>query len=191
MLFIIFAENDLKKLHVKIVIRKEAPGDYPQVFEIIEQAFRTMPFADGDEQFLVESLRKNKAFIPELSLVAEADHKLVGHILFTPLQIIDGDKVYPSLALAPVAVHPEYQNRRIGSKLIEAGHEAAKTLGFRSCFVLGHPEYYPRFGYKPADTWGIPPPYGAPPEAFMAIELVPGALDGVSGTVSYLPEFGV
>jgi predicted N-acetyltransferase YhbS len=174
-----------------MIIRKEVPGDYPAVFEIIEQAFRTMPFADGDEQFLVEALRKNKAFIPELSLVAETDHKLVGHILFTPLQIIDGEKIYPSLALAPVSVIPEYQNRGIGSALIITGHETAKTLGFLSCFVLGHPEYYPRFGYKPADTWGIFQSYGAPPEAFMAIELVPGSLHGVSGTAKFLPEFGV
>jgi predicted N-acetyltransferase YhbS len=176
---------------MKITIRKEQSADYPEVFEIVELAFRTMPFADGDEQFLVEELRKNKAFIPELSLVAEKEDKLVGHILFTPLQIINGDKVFNTLALAPVAVLPEYQNQGIGSKLIIEGHRIAKTLGFNSCFVLGHPDYYPRFGYKPAGSWSIPPPHGAPPEAFMAVELIAGSLNGVSGAAKFLSEFGV
>jgi predicted N-acetyltransferase YhbS len=176
---------------VQTTIRKERPADYQAVFDIVELAFRTMPFADGDEQFLVERLRKNKAFIPELSLVAEKENKLVGHILFTPLQIIAGDKVYNSLTLAPVSVLPEYHGRGIGSKLIEEGHRIAKTLGFTSCFVLGHPDYYPRFGYEPTGKWGIPPPHGAPPEAFMAVEFVPGSLTGVTGVVKFLHEFGI
>ena len=176
---------------MQITIRKEQPADYPAVFEIVELAFRTMPMADGEEQFLVEKLRKNKDYLPELSLVAEADRKLVGHILFTPLKITDGISVFNSLTLAPVSVLPEYQYQGIGSKLIEEGHRISKTLGFTSCFVLGHPDYYPRFGYQPTGKWGIPPPYGAPPEAFMAIEFVPRALKGVSGHVKYLPEFGI
>lgn len=176
---------------MRTTIRKEKPADYQTVFEIVELAFRTMPNADGDEQFLVEELRKNKAFIPELSLVAEKEDKLVGHILFTPLQIINGDKVFNSLTLAPVAVLPEYQNQGIGSKLIAEGHKIAKTLGFNSCFVLGHPDYYPRFGYQPTGKWGIPPPHGAPPEAFMAVELITNSLTGVTGVAKFLPEFGV
>jgi predicted N-acetyltransferase YhbS len=176
---------------MKVKIRKEQPSDYHAVFNIVELAFRTMPFADGDEQFLVEGLRKNKAFIPELSLVAEKEDKLVGHIVFTPLQIINGDKVFNSLTLAPVSVLPEYQSQGIGSKLIEEGHRIAKILGFTSCFVLGHPDYYPRFGYQPTGKWGIPPPHGAPPEVFMAVELVPSSLTGVTGVAKFLPEFGI
>jgi len=176
---------------MQMTIRQEQPADYPIVFELIEQAFRTMPFADGDEQFLVEALRKNKAFIPRLSLVAEVDNRVVGHILFTPLQIISSDTVYHSLTLAPVSVLPDYQNQGIGSGLIEEGHRIARILGFNSCFVVGHPNYYPRFGYRQADVWGISPPHGVPPEAFMAIELTPGALNGMTGTVHFLPEFGI
>jgi predicted N-acetyltransferase YhbS len=174
-----------------LTIRQETPADYSGVFELIEQAFRTMPFADGDEQFLVEALRKNKAFIPELSLVALVDKVLAGHILFTPLQVINGDNIFNSLTLAPVSVLPDYQNQGIGSRLIGEGHRVARKLGFNSCFVLGHPAYYPRFGYKPAEKWGIPPPFGAPPEAFMAVELIPGALNDVTGIANFLPEFGV
>jgi predicted N-acetyltransferase YhbS len=177
--------------NMEVTIRKEQPADYQQVFEIVELAFRTMPFADGDEQVVVEALRKNEMFIPELSLVAEADNKLVGHILFTPLQIIGDDMAFKSLTLGPVAVLPEHQNKGIGSRLIEEGHRIARTLGYSSIFVLGHPDYYPRFGYISTCKWGIPPPHGAPSEAFMAIELAPGSLTGVSGVAKFLPEFGI
>jgi predicted N-acetyltransferase YhbS len=176
---------------MQLTIRQELPADYPAVFAIVETAFRTMQFADGDEQFLVEALRKNKAFIPELSLVAEADQQLVGHILFTPLWITNGDRNFSSLTLAPVSVLPEYQNMGIGSALIHEGHRIAVALGFTSCFVVGHPGYYPRFGYKPAGNWGIAPPHGAPPEAFMAAELIPGSLTGVTGVAKFLSEFGI
>jgi predicted N-acetyltransferase YhbS len=176
---------------MEIIIRKEQPADYQQVFDVVEEAFRTMPFADGNEQFLVENLRKNKAFIPELSLVAELNNQVVGHIMFTPLQVVDGGKVFYSLTLAPVSVHPDYQNRGIGSKLIEAGHSIAKKLGFTSCFVVGHSDYYPRFGYVPTAKWGIPPVHGAPPEVCMAVEFTTGALNGVTGVIKFLPEFGI
>ena len=192
MVFLIFAVTRNQKCQdMEITIRKELPFDYPIVFEIIELAFRTMPFADGDEQFLVEKLRKSSRFIPDLSLVAETNGKPVGHILFTPLEIIHDVSVFNSLTLAPVSVHPEFQNKGIGSALIEEGHRIAITLGFTSCFVVGHPGYYPRFGYQPTERWGIPPPHGAPPEAFMAVELIPGALDSVTGTAKFLPEFGI
>jgi predicted N-acetyltransferase YhbS len=176
---------------LKIRIRKEQPADYQAVFDIVELAFRTMPFADGDEQFLVVGLRKNPAFIPGLSLVAEVDGHIAGHILFTPMQVVDGSKIFDSLCLAPVAVHPDYQNQGIGSKLIEEGHRIARKMGFTSCFVVGHPDYYPRFGYLPTTNWGIPPIHGAPPEACMAVEFTPGALKGVNGAMKFLPEFGI
>jgi predicted N-acetyltransferase YhbS len=176
---------------MQLTIRKELPSDYPAVFDLIKEAFQTMPFADGDEQVLVEKIRNNPAFIPELSLVAEMNGLLAGHILFTPLEIVHEDKTYQSLALAPVSVLPDYQNKGIGSRLIAEGHRIAVNLGYTSCFVLGHPGYYPRFGYIPTIRWGIPAPHDAPPEAFMAVELVSDALKGVTGIVKFLPEFGV
>jgi len=176
---------------MQITIREEKPDDYHQVSELISAAFSNMPFADGDEQLLVEALRKNIAFIPALSLVAETCDRLVGHILFTPFQIIQGDKVHYSLALAPVSILPEYQKQGIGSKLITEGHRIAKSLGYTSCFVLGHPDYYPRFAYLPSSNWKIDPPAGVPPEAFMAVEFIPRALSGVTGSLKYLPEFGI
>ena len=93
------------------------------------------------------------------------------------------------MALAPVAVLPEFQKQGIGSELIREGLKACQQLGYDSVIVLGHPEYYPKFGFKQADTWGIKDPFGAPAEAFMALELKKGALEGASGIVEYPDEF--
>jgi predicted N-acetyltransferase YhbS len=180
-----------KENSLKTRIRKEVPADFPVVFDLIEAAFKSMPLAEGNEQFIVEKLRKNEAFIPELSLVAEVDGQVAGHILFTPLEIVNDTTVFKSLTLGPVAVFPEIQHLGIGSELVREGHRVAKNLGFTSCFLVGHPEYYPRFGYVPASRWAVQLPIDAPPEAFMAIELTQGALDGVSGMLRFLPEFGI
>ena len=174
-----------------IIIRKETIEDYNRVIELTTKAFENMPFSEGNEDELVERLRKAPTFIPELSLVAELNEQLVGHILFTPLQIKNEQKRFISLVLGPVSVLPEFQKRGIGGQLIEAGHQKAKELGFQSAILIGHPEYYPRFGYKPASTWGIKTQIPLPSDdVFMAVELTEGALTGVSGMVVFPPEFG-
>lgn len=173
-----------------IKIRKETPDDYNQVIELTEKAFETMEFSDGNEGSLVDKLRKAPTFIKHLSLVAESNGQVVGHILFTPIYIENGQQHFKSLAMAPVSVLPEFQNQGIGSQLILAGHQHAKELGFQSVIVLGHEHYYPRFGYQPASQWGIKAPFDLPSEdLFMAIELTEGALSGIAGTVIYPPEF--
>jgi predicted N-acetyltransferase YhbS len=93
------------------------------------------------------------------------------------------------LALAPVSVVPEHQNKGIGSALISESLKIAKEIGFKSVIVLGHDKYYPRFGFKPASTWGIKAPFDVPDEFFMALELGDGALEDISGTVVYSKEF--
>ena len=98
-------------------------------------------------------------------------------------------KKYPSIALAPVAVLPKYQGQGIGSQLILKGMNRAKSLDFQSVIVLGHSEYYPRFGFVPASTYSITAPFEVPNEAFMACELKRGALHEVSGIVEYAKEF--
>src|SRR5690554_6552013 len=117
------------------------------------------------------------------SIFAESKGEIVGHIMFTELLIKDGDRKYESLALAPLSVLPEYQNRGIGSKLILQGFNISKDLGYKSVIVLGHEKYYPRFGFKPASKWGIKAPFDVPDEAFMAIELEDGSLSSITGTV--------
>ena len=174
-----------------ITIRKEIPKDHNWVIELTAKAFETMPFSEGDEDKLVARLRNAPGFIPELSLVAELDGLIVGHILFTPLVIDNGQQQFESLVLGPVSVLPEFQKQGIGGKLIRAGHQKAVELGFRSVILIGHPEYYPRFGYKPASTWGIKTHYELPSDdVFMAVELTDGALKNVSGMVIFPPEFG-
>lgn len=170
-------------------IRKENKSDYKEVYDVIEKAFKDELFTDHKEQFLVERLRKSDAFIPELSMIAEIDGKIVGHILLTKLKIKNDTKEFNSLALAPVSVLPVFQGKGIGGKLILESHKKAKELGQKSIILLGHEKYYPRFGYKQASTYGIELPFEVPKENCMAIELIENGLKGVSGMAEYPKEF--
>jgi predicted N-acetyltransferase YhbS len=149
----------------------------------------TLAFGRNNEAVLVEELRKTKRFVPELSLMAKYYEMTVGHILFYPVDIVDGEKKTVTLALAPLAVMPEHQKKGVGSKLIKVGLGKAKKLGFGSVIVLGHEKFYPKFGFQPASKWNIRAPFDVPDEAFMAIELIPGALKDAAGTVHYPKEF--
>jgi predicted N-acetyltransferase YhbS len=174
-----------------ITIRKEESFDHNWVIELTEKAFETLEISEHNEGKLVDKLREAPTFIEELSLVAELNGQVVGHILFTPIIIDNGQQQFQSLVLAPVSVLPEFQKMGIGGQLILAGHQKAVELGFQSVILIGHPEYYPRFGYKPASTWGIKTHYELPSDdVFMAVELAEGALSNVSGMVIFPPEFG-
>ena len=173
-----------------VTIRKENPLDHSFVIELTEKAFETLEISDHNEGKLVDKLRKAPTFVEELSMVAELNGQVVGHILFTPIAIDNGSQQFQSLVLAPVSVLPEYQKMGIGGQLIRAGHQKAKELGFQSAILLGHPEYYPRFGYKPASTWGIKTHIPLPSDdVFMAVEITEGGLKGVSGMVVFPAEF--
>ncbi|MEE9437505.1 MAG: N-acetyltransferase [Saprospiraceae bacterium] len=172
-----------------MILRQENKNDYEEVFSVIEKAFKYEEFANNTEQFLVERLRKSDAFIPELSLVAEIDEKIVGHILLTKLKIKNDTKEFGSLALAPVSVLPEYQGKGSGGKLILESHTRSKELGFTSIILLGHEKYYPRFGYVQANKYGIEIPFEVPKENCMVMELVENGLNGVNGMVEYPKEF--
>lgn len=166
-------------------IRKEKPNDYSDVYELNKLAFK------GDEDAkLVDLLRKSSAFIPELSLVAIIDNNIVGHILFTKIKIVaNNGKENESLALAPMAVSPNYQKKGIGGQLIKTGFEIAREMNFKSVIVLGHEKYYPKFGFEPTTKWQISAPYEVPANAFMGIELVSNGLKDISGVVQYAKEF--
>ena len=149
-----------------------------------------MEYSDKNEHKLVSRIRKSNVFIPELSLVAiDADHEILGHILLSKIEIINDNQATESLALAPVSVLPKYQNKGIGKKLILEALKEAKGLGYHSAIVLGHPDYYPKFGFEKASLWGIESLFEVPDEAFMAIELYENALDHVSGIVKYPSVF--
>ncbi len=167
-------------------IQPESPFDWQTVHEVHDIAF-----GQTDEGNLVDKLRENRLFNPDLSIVAEEDGIIVGHILLFPIFIKDGSKKHPSLALAPMSVLPSHQKQGIGTKLVNAGFKAAQTAGFKSVIVLGHPEYYSRFGFVPASDFGITPPDKTWKKSFFAKELVPGALAKVKGEAIYPKEFGV
>lgn len=174
---------------MKVNIRQEIPADYSIVFDLIEQAFHEEILSDKKEQFLVERLRKSNAFIPELSLVAEVNQEIVGYILLTKITIESKLYKHIALALAPVAVLPAFQNKGIGGMLIKEAHRIAKKLGYQSIILLGHENYYPKFGYRPLHQFNISLPFDAPKENCMAIELVPDALKRKEGSVVYPKEF--
>jgi len=121
--------------------------------------------------------------------IGQTDSKTIGHVLFTPITIQGVESDYPSLSLGPIAVIPDYQKDGIGGKLILEGHRIALELGYTSVILLGHPSYYPRFGYRTAELWGLTNPWGIHNEAFMVIELVEGSLEGKAGLVIYPEAF--
>ena len=167
-----------------ITIQPEKEKYYTAIHEI-----NVLAFGREDEAELVNKLRRSTDFIPGLSLVALKDGKVVGHILFSPISIRTERSILPTLALAPMAVHPEFQNREVGSELIRQGLERCRNLGHKGVIVVGHPTYYPRFGFTSARAKGLEAPFPVPDEAFMVIELAPGALNGISGMVIYTPAF--
>lgn len=166
------------------LIREEVGPDAVAVYRVNLAAFDR-----PEEAGLVDALRRRGAFI--CSLVAELDGAIVGHILFTPATIeTDGGAIVVA-ALGPLAVSPEYQKQGIGGRLVQAGLNRCREAGYRIVIVLGHPAYYPRFGFQPARPLGIRWEHEAPVEAFMVAELVPGALEGVRGIARYQPEFSL
>jgi len=166
-------------------IRKEEKKDYDQITEVNNQAFN-----QTNEGILISKLRGTDKFIPGLSLVAEFRKKLVGYILFYPLDIISGEKRFEILSLAPMAVLPEFQKKGIGRKLVSEGLKNSQLLGFKAVVVLGHPEYYPNFGFERASKWNIKPPIdNIPDEASMALELEDGFLIDKAGVIEYPAEY--
>ena len=164
-----------------LLIREENSNDIKSIFRVNEQAFET-----NAEARLVDLLRdRGKATV---SLVAEVGGQIVGHILFSPVSIEPPSENWNALGLAPLAVTPRMQRQGIGGKLIKSGLQRCQGLGFELVVVLGHPTYYPKFGFRRASEFGLANEYQAD-EAFMAIELLPGVLTKNNGFVKYAPEF--
>ena len=146
----------------------------------------TSAFESSAEANLVDALRKQAR--PIVSLVAELEDSVVGHIMFSPVTL-SGHPELQVFGLAPMAVTPEHQRTGIGSALVRAGLEQCKQLGFVAVVVLGYPEFYPRFGFSPSSRFGINSEYDVPENTFMVMEIRPGALTGVNGTVKYHNAF--
>jgi putative acetyltransferase len=168
-----------------IEIRPERPNDFDAIRTVVRGAF-----GRDSETTVIDGLRASNDYLPDLSLVALRDGEIVGHIMVTAQDIVsgDGERVASSI-LAPLAVAPANQLQGIGQALTRAALDRAREAGLGSMILIGHPTYYPRFGFRPASTWGIRFATPIPDEVFMAIELVPGALAGACGSVTLSPAF--
>ena len=167
-------------------IRQAEKRDWMTIYEVVREAFRSAEHADGNEQDLVKLLCNGESFIAELSLVAEKNGKIIGHIMFTKAKV----GTESVLALAPLSVLPAYQRQGVGSALVRRGHEIAQKLGYKYSVVLGSEKYYPRFGYVQADSLEIEAPFDVPRKNFMACKIGNEAV-AVHGMMEYAKEFGV
>jgi putative acetyltransferase len=162
-------------------VRPETEADRAGVRVVNEAAFETPAEAD-----LVEALRDRGVSL--VSLVAEVDGEVIGHILFSPVSL-NGHANLNLMGLGPMAVAPDRQRKGVGSALVRQGLMCCKDLGARAVVVVGHPEYYPRFGFAPASRYALRCEYDVPEDVFMVAELEAGALNGVYGVVRYHDAF--
>ena len=164
-----------------ISVRPELPGDTPALDALLQAAFE-----GTDEASLVRQLRDGRW--AEVALVAEVAGELAGYVLFSPLDV-DGIAEGQVMALAPLAVAPGLQGRGVGGTLVHSGLDACRDQGASAVVVLGDPDYYGRFGFGPAAAFALRCPWPAPPSAWQALELAPGALSGAEGELRYAPPF--
>ena len=162
-----------------VTIRPEASGDEATIHALTETAFRDMPFSEGDEQHVIDRLRRDGDLT--LSLVAEDEERIVGHIAFSPVTISDGAAGW--YGLGPVSVWPELHHQGIGGALITRGIADMRAMGAKGIVLLGSNEYYPRFGFEHFPQLTYP---GPPPEYFQAL-LLDGKMP--SGKVNFAPGF--
>ena len=167
-----------------MIIRTRKQTDDNAIYDLVKDAFSTMEHASGDEQNLIGRLRKSAGYVPELELVAELDGQIAGHIMLTKIPIGDTEQ----LILAPLAVAPGKQKQGIGGALIKRAHETAQKAGYKLVLLVGHPAYYPRFGYRPAADFGLTCSPDIPPECFMAADLT-GGCEKLDALVSFPSVF--
>jgi putative acetyltransferase len=162
-------------------IRDEEPGDVDRTFRVVESAFGRRLEAD-----LVDALRRSAR--PQLSLVAERDGLVVGHVFFSPVTLESDRPAAAAAQLSPVAVLPDYQRQGVGTALIRAGLQRCAAIGWAAVFLVGNPAYYGRFGFALAAPFGFS--YPGPHDPFLQVlELRPGALSGATGRIRTHPAF--
>src|SRR5579863_3627885 len=169
-------------MYSESLIRDEQPRDREQVRKVNESAF-----GRSDEADLIDGIRDDEAIL--LSLVADLDGQIIGHILLSRMTVETAQGPVAAVSLAPMAVLPEHQRNRVGSRLVRRGLAELRGRGERIVIVLGHKDYYPRFGFSAEKARYLSSPF--PPDAFMALELREGALAGVQGAVVYSHAFGL
>jgi putative acetyltransferase len=169
---------------VTVTIRPETPEDYDAVRQVNLAAFDTATEAD-----LADAMRQASEYVPELSLVAEIESHIVGHALFSEVTVEQEHGDLKALSLGPIAVLPDHQSQGIGSALIEAGHTRGREMGYPFVVLIGHPWYYPRFGYVPARQYGLETIWDVSDPVFMVCELEAGSLERAAGRIRYPQPF--
>lgn len=161
-----------------VSIRPETPADFAEIREML-----VLAFPDEDVASLVENIRTTPGYDADLALVAELNGAIIGHVMFTPIQIESDSGNTPAMTLAPLAVHPTWHRQGVGSKLAQSGLALLRELGHHIVTVIGHSTYYPRFGFTQSVPLGINMTHARLEESKMVLALTPGALDGVTGMV--------
>ncbi|OGO92551.1 MAG: hypothetical protein A2Y17_10915 [Clostridiales bacterium GWF2_38_85] len=182
----------------KIILRLEQPEDYHEVELLIRAAFwkaenkKKLNGIGCDEHYLTHTLRTAPEFIQELDFVAVHGNKIVGNVMYSVAYVQKPDRTkHPVINFGPLSVLPEYQKTGVGSALMRHTLRVADLMGYGAVLFFGHPEYYPRFGFKEAKEFGITTAWGANFPAFMAMELIHGSLSGVTGSFYESPLFNV
>lgn len=166
-------------------IRQARTEEYDAIYSLVQVAFQTARVSDGTEQDFVLELRRRIGYRPELELVAVEGTRLVGHIMFTELDVAESVKEVKGLMLAPLCVALEYRGTGVGRELVEQGFRLARSLGYTAAFLIGDPAYYSRFGFRQAATFGIRNALPDLPDQYvLACALTEHALDGVGGCVT-------
>lgn len=176
---------------MEIKLRQETAADYDAISDAIIASYENVEYSNHREQVMVERLRNSNAFIPELSIVAQTvDNKIAGHIMLTRMAIIKLDKSFNALTLAPLSVRPEYQNKGVGKRLVIESHRIAKILGYEFIAVLGHADYYPKFGYVTTSKHNIEIPFKISEANSMIISLNGNDFSKITGgKIKYSDQF--
>lgn len=170
-------------------IRTIKTEDHEKIDILIREAFTDTENGYGNESELVNKIRKSNEYVYDLEVVAAVGDEIVGHGLLSEVKIVNEQNSYVGLVLAPLTTGTIYQGIGVGRKIIENLEERATKMNYQFISVLGHPDYYPRFGYVPASNYDIMAPFDVPDEAFMIKPLFENALDNVNGTIKYSSAF--
>ncbi len=169
-----------------VSIHPERADDRELIADVNREAFGR----DNEARF-IDAVRATPDFVPQLSLVAVRRREIIGHAMLSRVAVLTDEAFVSALALAPNAVLPKVQRQGVGSALVQATLDRAAALGHRMVFVVGHPNFYPRFGFVPARPLGLEPPFSVPDEVFLVHELEPGAAASLRGQVIFPEAFAV
>lgn len=172
-------------------IRKESPEDWHEAEYVAMKAFSNLHGMGGNDHYLIHQLRKSASYIPELTRLAVVDERVVGAIYYSVSKVVDEvDQIeHETISFGPLCVDPEYQNRGIGQALMAETFELAKEMGYTRIIIFGEPDYYPKVGFKTCDCFQITTSWGANFPAFMGLELVDNAFEGIRGKFYADPVF--